>query len=484
MLLVISVGATFYLYRSNKNKQGSPFYIVLILFQFLLNAGILIRLYPDLESMYLSQLPHWLFKEGVLVVSLIISIGLTVFFFRKHLLVGDFILKGLVGINGFLFTGTLCFMYVSATVRSSEFSKNSFQKLIDKEVNYFSVDTKTTSENSETITIYPSYSIPHDLEFGGDYISAGDLTGDGIVEIITAKYWVEPTDVNRIKSISVQSLLQDSQSGKRGKVLWKWQSEYPAPPKIVSGRGSSSTVTVFDLQTGEANNKLLFATDGWLYEYTFANNKKILEKKVATGTVNASDCLIIANLDGSGKHHLLLKDAYHTIWAYDQNLNLLWKTKNPGGYLLSHRIAACDLNEDGIDEILAGATILNNKGEVISTLKTESVKLWYGGHIDGIVPIKQNDEWSIGVTYCDGLGFALFDTEGNCKWEVTEEHFEYLVGGYFFDTSELSSDFQLISKVHYDKNNSQVIMNQNGSFLGMLNPSSTLFSADWTGDAY
>jgi len=226
------------------------------------------------------------------------------------------------------------------------------------------------------------------------------------------------------------------------------------------------------------------ATDGWLYEFTFDESGKVTEKKVPTGKVNSSDCLIIANLNGKGKHHLLLKDAYHTIWAYDKDLNLLWKTINPGGYLLAHRIGAYDINNDGKDEILAGATVLDANGEVLSTLNTNTVKLWYGGHIDGIVPIQQNNKWFISVTYCDGLGLALFDADGNMAWEITGDHYEYLVGGYFFNTPELKDQFQLISKVHYNDMDPQIMMNQDGKFLGLFEPSSTVFPIDWTGDGY
>jgi hypothetical protein len=322
------------------------------------------------------------------------------------------------------------------------------------------------------------------MDNGGNYLVAGDLTGDGIIEIITLKYWVEPIDINRVKSLAVQSMLADSVSGTRGETLWSWQSDYKAPQNIGEGRGSSAAVAVFDLETGKENHKLLMATDGWLYEFTFDSKGYVSEKKVPTGAINSSDCLIIANLDGNGKHQLLLKDAYHTIWAYDKNLNLIWKIKKPGGYLLAHRIGAYDINNDGKDEILAGATILNSNGEVINHLKTNTVKLWYGGHIDGIVPIQQNGKWYISVTYCDGLGFALFDAEGNKEWEITADHFEYLVGGYFFNKPELKDQFQLISKVHYNSANPQIMMNQDGKFLGIFEPSSTVFSLDWTGDGY
>ena len=460
--------------------------IIFFVFQLIVFLIILSRLYPDLESMYLSQLPYWLHKEGVLFFSITVSTFLMVIFLLKYKKRKDVFLTILISVNGILAVGVLSFAYMAITVRSIDFGSKSLKSEFSNTTDYFKID----SRNPENFTadslliIHPDLSLKLDMDYGGNYLIAGDVTGDGIVEIITLKMWVETHDINRIKSLAVQSLLTDSVTGERGKTLWTWQSKYPAPENIGGGRGSSAAITVFDLETGLANRKLLMSTDGWLYEFTFNSEGFVSEKKVPTGTVNSSDCLIIANLEGNGRHHILLKDAYHTIWAYDKNLNLMWKTRNPGGYLLAHRIGAYDLNNDGIDEILAGATILNSKGEVISTLKTNTVKLWYGGHIDGIVPIQQNGKWHISVTYCDGLGFALFDADGNCEWEITGDHFEYLVGGYFYNTPELKDEFQLISKVHYKSGDPQVMMNQDGRLLGVFEPSSTVFPVDWNGDGY
>jgi hypothetical protein len=436
--------------------------------------------------MYLSQLPYWLFKERAAFLILAIALIFTSYVLIKNKGRKDFLLNVLTLLNGTLLIGVLSFAYIAATVRNAQFGKISLKTELNKPGNPFVIDTKNADRFpiDSPKAIHPDISLKLDMEKGGNYVIAGDVTGDGIVEIITLKVWVEPIDINRVKSMVVQSILVDSVSGTRGNTLWSWESDYPAPASIGGGRGSSAAVAVFDLETGLENHKLLMATDGWLYEFTFDDSGKVTEKKVPTGAVNASDCLIIANLNGTGKHHLLLKDAYHTIWAYDQELNLLWKTKNPGGYLLAHRIGAYDINKDGKDEILAGAMVLNANGKVISTLNTNTVKLWYGGHIDGIVPIRQNNKWFISVTYCDGLGYALFDADGNMVWELTGDHYEYLVGGYFFNTPELKDQFQLISKVHYNDLDPQVMMNQDGKFLGLFEPSSTVFSVDWTGDGY
>lgn len=485
-LEVISLVIVFYHFRMRrKRKPYSKISLIYLAFHLLLNVILLAQLWPNLYNMYLSQIPYWLFKEGFLPFALFIISVLLFLVIKKNRVKRDLQSNFLLFINAMLLLTVLCFVYIAGTVRSREYDWNKLENKKEDGGSYFSINSKNDNsrhDENEKI-IFPEISIPLDQEYGGEYLSAGDLTGDSIVEIVSTKYWVEPNDVNRIKSIAVQSMLADSISGERGEIVWTWESSYPAPD-IGNGRGSSAAIAVFDLQTGKPNKKLLFATDGWLYEYTFEKDMCIAEKRVPTGSVASSDCMVIANLDGKGKHHLLLKDAYHTIWAYDKDLNLVWKKKKPGGYLLAHRIAACDMDGDGKDEIIAGATILNQKGEVTATLQSNSVKLWYGGHIDGIVPIRQGADWFISVTYCDGLGIALFDSSGACIWETMGEHFEYLVGGYFFNTPDLKNSFQLISKVHYDDENPQLMINQDGRVLGEFKPSSAVFSVDWTGDGY
>ena len=67
------------------------------------------------------------------------------------------------------------------------------------------------------------------------------------------------------------------------------------------------------------------------------------------------------------------------------------------------------------------------------------------------------------------------------EWEITGDHFKYLVGGYFFNTPELKNQFQLMSKVHCKHTKPQIMMNRNGHFLGVFEPASAVFPVDWSG---
>lgn len=446
------------------------------LFQVAVCGGLLTVLYLNTKSLYFELLPLKLLQNGVLIISIAAAVVCTTTCLWLDKGNRNLLRKTLIVANGIILAVVLCMGYMAVTVRSPAFYENSLATLM-KSGDHFTFNHKDTQRFAadSARSLEPDLSIKLDTEYGGNYWVAGDLTGDGQVEIVTLKYYVEVPDRNRVASFAVQDLA--------GNRLWYWKSQTAVPSGLGFGRGSSAAVVIYDLKADAARNKLLMATDGYLYEFSGATGA--VEKEVAIGSLDASDCMIVANLRGKGKKDLLLKDAYHTLWAFDENLELLWKVRNPGGCLLAHRITALDLDDDGRDEILIGAGILNADGSIRSVFHSPSTKLWYGGHVDAIVPTRQDGKWHIGITYCDACGIGLYDTPGDCLWEVTGEHFEYLIGGYFFpNDDEVRDQFQLMSKVHYQPGGPQALINQDGRLLGLYKPCGTAFAVDWTGDGF
>ncbi len=439
-------------------------------------VGAFLALYPDVHSLYFELLPTKLLSTGILPVMVFVALMGLVLCARVYRSPWHWSKVVAYAVNGILLVGVCCMGFMALAVRSPAYYRNTLDARIarDHPLRFAPPSVPRFPADSPQV-LHPNLSLPLDSEFGGYYWMAGDLTGDGQVEVINLKYYVEAPDRNRVASLAVQDL--------NAKRLWHWQCSTPPPKGLGFGRGSSAAVVVFNLKTGTPDGQLLMATDGLLYQFDGKTGEVV--KSVDVGSMDASDCLTVANLRGTGRHEVLLKDAYHTIWAFDEDLNLLWKRENPGGYLLAHRIAACDLDGDGKEEILTGAAILDGLGSVRSVFRSNSVLLWYGGHVDGIVPLKRQGAWCIGITYCDGCGMGLYTPSGDCLWEVTGDHFEYLIGGYFFPDDPVHRDqFQLMSKVHYREGNPQVMVNEDGTLLGVYSPCNTAFAVDWTGDGY
>ena len=76
------------------------------------------------------------------------------------------------------------------------------------------------------------------------------------------------------------------------------------------------------------------------------------------------DAIQICNLRGRKRpSDILIKDRYCRLYALDENLNLLWKFVSPKN--IGHCPMALDIDGDGLDEILAGYTLLDSHGNII-----------------------------------------------------------------------------------------------------------------------
>lgn len=119
------------------------------------------------------------------------------------------------------------------------------------------------------------------------------------------------------------------------------------------------------------------------------------------------DGIRICNFRGlEAPRDILIKDRYCRVYAYDDNLRLLWKykaMKNTG-----HCPLPIDINGDGYDELLLGYDLLNHSGELLWTYPLEK------DHTDEIVAgkFRGNNE---GYFACVSgtQGFFIGDFRGN-----------------------------------------------------------------------
>lgn len=92
------------------------------------------------------------------------------------------------------------------------------------------------------------------------------------------------------------------------------------------------------------------------------------------------DCLYFCDLSGKGYHgDFILKDRYQYLWAFDNQLNMLWKGEcNTGHYPF-----AMDIDDDSRDEIMMGYTLFDDNGNKIWNLDEV-----LSDHADGVALVR------------------------------------------------------------------------------------------------
>jgi hypothetical protein len=259
-------------------------------------------------------------------------------------------------------------------------------------------------------TIQPWRRITLDPEYSGAWVVAGDLDGDGAVEIVSARN-ADRNDVHFTSAVVAQRL--------DGSVLWRW-----GDPKI--GRKKlhhDVACQVYDWD-GDGKNEVVLCTEGFLVELDGATGR---EKRRLPLPKDATDCLVFANLSGNARAtDVLVKTRYTQIWAYDRNWKQLWTMKNPGGYLTAHQPVPVDLDGDGRDEIIAGYAMLNANGSTRWIFKSQKVEQGRG-HCDCFRLVRSGKtpaEFRFVMTLCGANCIAFLDGNGTPLWEVAGHHFE------------------------------------------------------------
>jgi hypothetical protein len=277
----------------------------------------------------------------------------------------------------------------------------------------FRYNTRDPGPDTDTVPILRAWkSIRLDPDYAGQWVVTGDLDGDGVAEIVSARN-VDESDVHYTSAVCAQQL--------NGKVLWRWGDPTVGRKQL----HHDVACQIYDWD-GDGQREVVLLTDEFLVELDGRTGR---ERRRLPIPAQASDCLVFANL--SGDEHaseVLLKTRYTQIWALDYNGKKLWTVRQPGGYRTAHQPRPVDLDADGTDEIVAGYSLLNADGTLRWTITSRSVDL-SRGHLDTCRLLRRGDtlqEMRLVLTCCGANNLAMVDGNGRPCWEVSGHHFESL----------------------------------------------------------
>jgi len=256
-----------------------------------------------------------------------------------------------------------------------------------------------------------------DPEYGGCWSVAGDLTGDGAPEIVSAQNYNE-NDIHYTSAVVAQRL--------DGSVLWRW-----GDPKIGRKKLHHDVACQIYDWNGDGHNEVVLCTDGYLVHLDGGTGEEIRRLPLPK---EATDCVAFVNLAGA-EHagDVLVKTRYTQVWAYSYSWDLRWSVEMPGGYRTAHQPVPIDLDGDGRDEIMAGYALLNPDGSVRWVYESEAVDL-KRGHLDAMRVFRAGErpeDYRLVLTCCGAGNLAMVDGTGRPVWESSGYHFESIDIGKF-----------------------------------------------------
>ena len=346
-----------------------------------------------------------------------------------------------------------------------------FCKLLDaKQKGPIYFDVKDVGQPADKASaIQPWKIVPLDPEYGGQWVVAGDVDGDGQVEIVSSEN-VNKNDVHYTSTAVAQKL--------DGSVLWRWGN-----PAIGRKKWHHDVACQLHDWDGDDKNEVVLCTKGYLVELDGATGRQ--RRRIAIAD-EATDCLVFCNLTGGNRPtDVLVKTRYHQIWAYDRAGNLLWTVRDPGGYRTAHQPRPIDLDGDGRDEIMAGYAMLNPDGSVRWVFKSKEVNQ-ARGHLDCCRVLRRGktpEDFRLVLTCCGANNVALVDGNGRVLWEVSGHHFESVDIGQIIPNHPAAQ--LLVDIDHQPFGKSPLwVLDEEGKHLGQLitDYSRHHHLLDWTGD--
>jgi len=330
----------------------------------------------------------------------------------------------------------------------------------------FDVHEKNLSDEGVPV-VQPRYTVKLDPAYRGGWLTVGDLTGDGVAELVSAKN-AGPNGAHYTSAVVVHRL--------DGSVLWRW-----GDPNTRNTISHDVACQIYDLD-GDGRNEVVIAADQKVIVFDGATGH---EKTQFPIPARASDCIRFCNLTGKKRPtDILVKTRYDQIWAYDASGRLLWTSRMPGGYRTAHQPFTVDLDGDGRDEIMAGFAMLNSNGSVRWTMSSADGKPLQG-HADAIRLFRSGprpEDKRLLVTHCGGNQMTMLDGTGRIIWCVTGLHFESVFFGKL--DPELPGRQLVVDVAHQPWGREPLlVLDEHGTLLGryMTSRSRQHRLVDWFG---
>jgi len=258
----------------------------------------------------------------------------------------------------------------------------------------------------------------HGLTYGGD-IRIGDLTNDGSADFLL--YRAAEGDPNgATKPCFIGAFTID------GEVLWQTgaggvQPYRPGPVAIhdIDNDGESEVICFFTVDSLDHNPFSLQGIsiqirDGKTGEVELSTKLPEFGELTGKGPNWVHQRIFLANFRGLSYAGDFVVKLGKTMYAFDQELNILWTYFNPNDQYQNcpaYIPAVGDIDYDGKDEVNGGYYLIDDDGSVMWEQKL-------GKNMDAVTIT----EWDNGIRRAFGSGFGhILDKEGNIILKLGEE---------------------------------------------------------------
>ncbi|NLD72561.1 MAG: hypothetical protein GX649_07575, partial [Chloroflexi bacterium] len=308
--------------------------------------------------------------------------------------------------------------------------------------------------------------------FGTDRnLRYGDLTGDGRMEIVV------PQAVHRGTLGEYPMITCVTAMDLDGKVLWQQGQPSSQHPEMLG----DLCIQVYDWN-GDGKAEVLYTQDFRLRVLDGATGQVLQEvptpydEHLREGEPYArtfGDSIYFCDLEGRGeRRNLLLKDRYKTVWAYDQDLNVMWShVLNTGHYPIAY-----DVDDDGKEEVLVGYSLIDDDGTVLWTLPlTDHMDGAFMGRLEAGGPVRI-------CMGCSDEGYVMADAAGQILAHQKRGHCQGASVGRFEPDRE---DVQIATITFWHHPGIMTTYDPEGQVVAEVEPlqiGSILPPVDWAGD--